>query len=121
MKTNYNLPKITATLIPSGYIHSDKDDVLFPRGDHPDNRTAKQFFEDMDRKNFKRKFVDKVIGEARIKYPNRKPVICLTTGDVFEGINLAEAHFGIARGNLGKHLKGDDQYRHVKGLRFKFI
>jgi len=94
---------------------------LFPREQHPDERTAKEFFADMEKKNFKRKFVEKVINEARVRYPNRKPIICLTTGEVFEGVNLAARKYDLANGNLNRHLKGDPQYNHCKGLKFQYI
>jgi hypothetical protein len=121
MKTNYNLPNITATLIP----YRERFDLgrcpIFPRGEHPDTRTNKEWLIKMGFVKDPRITNKRYPKDIKKGYPNRKRLMCIDTGEIFEGIRLAEAKLGISNSNLGKHLKGDDQYRHVKGLRFKFI
>lgn len=111
MKSNFNLPKVDSFIgsTPSRDTICD----LFPRGEHPDERTAKEFFRDMENKIFKRKY------ESR--KPNTVPVICITDGRTYAGVRIAEKAYGIHPGNLGKHLRGERSYGHVKGLRFKYL
>lgn len=94
---------------------------IFPRGQHPDTRTNKEWLMKMGFIKNPRVTNPRYPKDLKKGYPNRKPVICITTGEEFKGINMAEAHYGIAKSNLGKHLKGDDQYRHVKGLQFRYL
>ena len=110
-------PKITPSLINS-YSRADSIDVIFPRGEHPDTRTNVQFLRDLENKFFKKQYVEKVIKSLK-RYPNRKPIMCLNTGEIYEGINIAERILGISNGNIRRQINGD--YTHVKGLRFKYL
>lgn len=111
MKSNFNLPKVDSYHgeTPAPDTHND----LFPRGQHPDERSDREFLRDMENKMFKRKY------ESR--KPNSIPVMCITDGRTYAGVRIAEKAYRIHPGNLGKHLRGESNYRHVNGLRFKFM
>ena len=49
---------------------------------------------------------------------NRRPVICIETGEEFAGVCICAEHFNSNSGNLSKHLKG--QRNCFMGLHFKW-
>jgi hypothetical protein len=125
MKSNHNLPKISANLTPSSYIHSDKDDVLFPRGQHPDTRSNRQAMEAIKRKLglkkvlFNEKWYPK--NSTRPYRRNMKPVICNETQKVYASYRDACDDLGVGFPSMSKHLKGYSEQRTVKGLTFRLV
>jgi len=115
MKSNFNLPKISANLTPSSYIHSDKEDVLFPRGQHPDTRSNAQWLKDMDMKIEPKKWYPSMGGRPG------KEIICLKTGKRYKSIRDAAKSLKVDSTNLGKHLNGHSSYSHINGLKFERI
>lgn len=59
------------------------------------------------------------IGERRCK--NAKPVLCLTTGEVFTSQTDAAQYYNIQRTNLSKHLNGVGAHHTVGGMKFCFV
>ena len=59
------------------------------------------------------------IGEKR-RRTNAKPVLCITTGEVFASITDTAKYYNIHAGNLGAHLHGKG-WSHVGGLKFCFV
>lgn len=52
------------------------------------------------------------------KLKMRSPVICLDDGLIFEGLNIAASHYGVAASSLSLVCHG--KRNHVGGLRFAF-
>lgn len=59
------------------------------------------------------------IGERRCK--NAKPVLCLTTGEVFASQTDACNKYSIQASSLSRHLNGQSHYLSCKGLKFCFV
>ncbi len=74
---------------------------LFPREQHPDTRTAKEFFRDLENKLF----IKRVEAKAKREYCKGK-VMCIQTGEVFNTAREAEDTLGITRGGVSHQLKG---------------
>jgi hypothetical protein len=87
---------------------------LFPRGQHPDERSNKQFCIDMGWRKSER---------TGRWYPNKKVnfmrIICLTTGKEYKSIRQAAKELNLDNGAIGKHIAGDINYTHVGGLKFE--
>jgi hypothetical protein len=59
------------------------------------------------------------IGEKRRK--NAKPVLCITTGEVFASQKDAVEQYNITQSNLSKHLLYPEKLKSCKGLKFCFV
>ena len=59
-------------------------------------------------------------GEIQLYSKTRKPIICVTTGEVFKGVRDCERKLNLSTGNLSKHLKGDKNYNIINNLKFKY-
>jgi group I intron endonuclease len=52
---------------------------------------------------------------------NKKPIVCLDTGEIFEHSRQAAKAVRADRGNLMKHLKGVKSYKTIKGYKFQYL
>lgn len=52
------------------------------------------------------------------KLDNRKRVVKLSTGEVFDSVNDASSHAGVDKGTMSKHLNG--HRRHIHGETYHF-
>lgn len=59
------------------------------------------------------------IGEKRRS--NAKPVLCITTGEVFASQKDACQKYNIATGQMAQHVNGNPRYSICKGLKFCFV
>lgn len=59
------------------------------------------------------------IGKKRTK--NAKPVLCITTGEVFASLLDACDKYDIQQPNLSRHLMRQTGYKTCKGLKFCYI
>lgn len=98
---------------------------LFPRCQHPDNRTIREAVTAIRMK----------LGMKPIKYndkwyprestrpyrSNMKPVLCLDTGVVYASYREACEQLDLRIDSMSKHLKGYSSQTSVKGLRFRLI
>jgi len=91
-------------------------DYLFPREQHPDNRTAQEFFRDMAFKQFMKKQKPKV--KRCNFFATSRAVVCITTGETFVSVTSAANAHGINKGQLSKHLNG--HMGDIYGMVFKF-
>jgi hypothetical protein len=104
------------------YISDNDKCAIFPRNQHPDTRSDKQYMEMLNKK-LKLKYQpipEKWYPGKPKHYPNRKRVICLNTGVVYDGIRVAEEALGVSTGHIGKHLRKDRFYSHVKKMKFAY-
>lgn len=116
MKSNINLPKIDSHVKSSSYILSDKNDPIFPRGEHPDTRSNKEWLILMGFEKSRRSTAKWFHKEKRT---NRRPVLCINTGERYDGITIAEKDLGLHKGDISAHIRGERDS--VRGYRFKFI
>jgi hypothetical protein len=91
---------------------------LFPREQHPDTRTAKEFFRDLKIKQIEKGYKKRAKSNLG---PVPKPVICITTQQTFDGLVIASDYFGINRGQLSHHLNNPERYPNCYGMVFKWI
>jgi len=103
--------KINIDYSPTPYIHSYGD--VF-RGEHPDQRTAKEFLKSIEEKTKPLRWYPGKKG----RYV-RKALFCITNGKTYNTIKEAVDELGIPQYNFSKHLKGDKAYSHIGGFRFK--
>ena len=119
--------KIDTETINSTYIRTDGADALFPRNDHPDDRTEKQFLEIINGKKeriAKRgyTFIKKStsIEPPKLPYSNRKRVLCIETGQEYRGVGVCARSLDINKRNLSAHMNGTGN-KTVGGMTFKLI
>jgi len=108
-------PTVIRETFPSHTAVTERD-CLFPREQHPDNRTAQQFFRDMAFKQFMKSKKPKQ--KVRDFFTISKPVVCITTGETFVSVTAAANAHGINKGQLSKHLNG--HFTDMYGMVFKF-
>jgi hypothetical protein len=78
-----------------------EDNFLFPREQHPDTRTAKEFFRDLEDKLFIKRYEEK----AKREYL-KGSIMCIQNGRIFNSAREAEEALGITRGGVSHQLKG---------------
>jgi len=96
------------------------DDVF--RGEHPDERSDREFLRDLENKLF----VKKVEAKARPKkvivirrHYRKGRIMCLQNGEVYESAKEAETKLEIPQGFVSKVLTGDR--KSVHGLNFIYL
>jgi len=120
MKSNFNLPKVEAYVIPRTDFKDIGDNPIFPRGDHPDNRSAKEFFSDLGINLIEKKLRS---GDARfdmrsINSGRKLMCKCLEDGEIFKSIRMAERFYKLNPGSVSK-LKGTLRFARKKGMWFE--
>ena len=99
-----------------------KDTDLFPRGQHPDKRTAKEWFADMGINVIEKKLLS---GDA-VWYPksfsrgSKSPVRCLNDGKEFISMAQAERFYGLPASAIGK-IHGKIRSIKRRGLKFEVL
>jgi nucleoid-associated protein YgaU len=89
---------------------------IFPRGQHPDTRTNKEFLRDLENKLF----VKRVEKKARLG--NRaRAVICLTTNKQYLSIQEAADEMKVPLTRMFRHLKGYELYQSINGNKFQYL
>jgi len=96
---------------PAKFIHSYGD--VF-RGEHPDQRTAKEFLQIIGRKLERSKWYP----GKRSRY-TRRALLCLTNGKTYNTVKEACEDLKIGGYNFAKHLRGDKRHSHIGGYRFR--
>ena len=59
-------------------------------------------------------------GDKNIYSKRRRKVICITTGEIFEGVNSCERKFNISKGNLSRLLNGEKYRLTIHNLKFAY-
>jgi len=87
---------------------------LFPRCQHPDTRTAKEFFQILRIKQRKR------ILSGNPNWGPARAIICNETGLIYESVSDAARKIGINKGSIAGYLAG--RHKTCKlGLTFKYL
>jgi hypothetical protein len=107
MKSNFNLPKIATLGANSDYLRNEKCEPLFPRGEHPDQRSDREFLRAIEKKVY-------ITGR---RPPNSIVLMCLNNGKEYSSIKAVKEDLGISTVNIQKHLRG--YYSHIQGYKFK--
>ena len=99
------------------YITEEDKCPIFPRGQHPDERTNKQFLEILyEKRGLKEskvqdKYYPKFRRSAKCK------LFCITNGKTYYSVKQIECEFGgDFRSRMSKHLKRE--YKTINGLEF---
>jgi len=106
--------KIIRETYPSMTAHTERD-CIFPREQHPDTRTAQEFFRDMAMKQYLKKLENKP--KRTNFFAISKPVVCITTGETFVSVTAAANAHGINKGIISKHINNNTA---IHGLVFRF-
>ena len=107
-----SLPKIQPITSGSSYIHSDPD-ICF-RGEHPDERTDKEFLRDLENKLFKKSFEEK---EKRKYHKSR--VMNINTKVIYQTVAEAERLLNLPRGHVLKKLR--TRWKNPRGDKFIYV
>jgi len=101
-------------IFPSHTATTERD-FLFPREQHPDTRSAQEFFRDMAMKQYLKKLQKKP--KRTNFFTISKPVVCVTTGETFVSVTAAANAHGINKGIVSKHINNNTA---IHGLVFRF-
>ena len=100
-------------------VYTETND-LFPRDQHPDNRTGAEFIADLVKRVHRQEI------KPQMWYPMKKsisrvgkPIMCVNTGTHYSSILQACKDLKLDNTRMVKHLRGDLRYKYVNGYRFK--
>lgn len=92
---------------------------LFPRCQHPDERSARQFFNDLGMKVIEKRMES---GDSRFDMRNfnsgrRVQIVCLQDGQIFKSMGAAERYYRLIPGAIQKKT---GNLRHVRSANLWF-
>jgi hypothetical protein len=95
------------------YINDNDKCAVFPRCQHPDTRSNKDFLRELENRLFIKRIEDK----AKRAYRDSK-VMCIQTGEVFESAADADNKLGLTRGATSNVLRG---VRKLANWKYSFV